>query len=61
MGGPARMPQAPVGDVGTIDSGPECPGDGIVFDPVLVLGFAEPIDAGDVEAILQDGLDTTGG
>jgi hypothetical protein len=40
---------------------PECPGDGVVFDRVLVLGFAEPIDAGDVEAILQDGLDTSGG
>ncbi len=40
---------------------PECPGDAVVFDRVLVLGFAEPIDADDVEAILQDGLDTTGG
>jgi hypothetical protein len=40
---------------------PECPGDGVVFDRVLVLGFAESIDAGDVVAILQDGLDSTGG
>jgi len=40
---------------------PECPGDSVVFDRVLVLGFAEPIDAGDVEATLQDGLDTVGG
>jgi len=40
---------------------PECPGDSAVFDRVLVLGFAEPIRAGDVEAILQDGLDTVGG
>jgi len=40
---------------------PECPGDAVAFDRVLVLRFAEPIQAGDVEAILQDGLDTVGG
>lgn len=39
---------------------PECPGDTIVHDRVLLLDFAEPIAASDVQAIVQDGLDTPG-
>src|SRR5262245_17433935 len=37
---------------------PECHGDAIVMDRVLDLDFAAPIKASDVEAFLQDGLDT---
>lgn len=37
---------------------PECPGDAVAFDRVLLVRFAEPIDHGAVEALLQDGLDT---
>lgn len=39
---------------------PECPGDAVAFDRVLVLRFAQPVEAGDIEAILQDGVDTAG-
>jgi hypothetical protein len=38
---------------------PECGGDSIVTDRVLVLSFSKPIAAADVEAVLQDGLDTS--
>jgi hypothetical protein len=37
---------------------PECRGDSIVTDRILVLTFAEPIAAADIEAFLQNGLDT---
>lgn len=37
---------------------PECPGDAIAFDRVLVLHFATPVAADEIQAILQDGLDT---
>ena len=37
---------------------PECPGDAIATDRVLDLEFATPIKASDLEAFLQDGLDT---
>ena len=37
---------------------PECTGDAIATDRVLDLEFAMPITASDVEAFLQDGLDT---
>ena len=37
---------------------PECPGDATVTDRVLNLEFATPIQATDVEAFLQDGIDT---
>jgi len=37
---------------------PECQGDAIATDRVLELEFAMPIKASDVEASLQDGLDT---
>jgi hypothetical protein len=37
---------------------PECPGDAIATDRILELEFSTPIDASDVEAFLQDGLDT---
>jgi hypothetical protein len=37
---------------------PECPGDSVAYDRILVLRFSEPIDAAGVEARLQDGLDT---
>jgi hypothetical protein len=37
---------------------PECSGDSIVNDRILILEFSRPIAAGDVEAFLQDGLDT---
>jgi hypothetical protein len=39
---------------------PECPGDAIVTDRVLVLRFSEPIAADRIEAFIQDGLDTPG-
>ena len=38
---------------------PECAGDAIATDRVLDLEFAIPITASDIEAFLQDGLDTT--
>jgi hypothetical protein len=37
---------------------PECPGDAIATDRVLVLRFSQPISADGVEAFLQDGLDS---
>jgi hypothetical protein len=40
---------------------PECAGDAVVHDRVLLARFARQIAAGDVEAILQDGIDTSEG
>lgn len=37
---------------------PECAGDAVANDRVLLLTFADAIDAADVAATLQDGLDT---
>jgi hypothetical protein len=37
---------------------PECPGDSVIHDRVLILRFSEPIAATDIVASLQDGLDT---
>jgi membrane protease YdiL (CAAX protease family) len=37
---------------------PECAGDSIATDRILVLTFDQPISATDIEAFLQDGLDT---
>jgi hypothetical protein len=37
---------------------PECAGDTVVTDRVLVLTFSTPISADDIEPFLQDGLDT---
>ena len=37
---------------------PECPGDAVASDCILLLTFSEPISAGDVETFLQEGLDT---
>ena len=37
---------------------PECSGDSIVNDRILILEFSRPIAAADVQAFLQDGLDT---
>jgi hypothetical protein len=39
---------------------PECPGDAVAFDRVLLLHLSSPIDAAEVHAVLQDGLDTEG-
>ena len=39
---------------------PTEPTDAIGFDRELVLTFAEPVSAGDVTTMLQDGLDTPG-
>jgi hypothetical protein len=39
---------------------PECPGDAIAFDRVLLLHLSGPVPAGEVHAVLQDGLDTDG-
>jgi hypothetical protein len=36
---------------------PECSGDSIVNDRILILEFSRPIAAADVKASLQDGLD----
>ena len=36
----------------------ECPGDAIATDRILDLEFATPVEAADLEAFLQDGLDT---
>jgi len=38
----------------------ECSGDAIASDRILVLRFSAPVDAGAVQASLQDGLDTPG-
>ncbi len=37
---------------------PECSGDAVAFDRILILRFSAPIDAGDVDAVIQDGTDT---
>ncbi len=37
---------------------PECPGDAVAFDRVLILRFADPVDAGAFTATVQDGFDT---
>lgn len=39
---------------------PECQGDAVAFDRVLILHFAAPVPASEIQAILQDGLDTAG-
>jgi len=39
---------------------PECSGDATASDRILVLRFSAPVDAGAVQASLQDGLDTPG-
>jgi hypothetical protein len=39
---------------------PTGPADSIGFDRVLILSFSEPVSADQVEAFLQDGLDTPG-
>jgi hypothetical protein len=39
---------------------PECPGDAVAFDRVLILHFMDPVPADDVRAVLQDGTDTAG-
>jgi hypothetical protein len=39
---------------------PECAGDLVAFDRVLVLHLSNPIDATEVHAVLQGGLDTPG-
>lgn len=39
---------------------PECDGDAVAFDRILLLRFSTPIDAGQVQAIVQDGTDTSG-
>jgi hypothetical protein len=36
----------------------ECPGDAIATDRILDLEFTTPVNAADLEAFLQDGLDT---
>ena len=38
---------------------PECPGDAVAYDRVLILRFADPVDAGAFTATVQDGIDTT--
>jgi hypothetical protein len=37
---------------------PECSGDSIVSDRILVITFSQPIVAADIQASIQDGLDT---
>jgi hypothetical protein len=37
---------------------PECPGDAVAFDRVLVVHLARPIDAASLHAVVQDGIDT---
>ncbi|HEX5825506.1 MAG TPA: hypothetical protein VFY18_13690 [Candidatus Limnocylindrales bacterium] len=37
---------------------PECPGDAIATDRILDLAFSTPVKASDIDAFLQDGLDT---
>jgi len=39
---------------------PECAGDAIAFDRVLILTFAEPVSAANVDAVIQAGGDTPG-
>jgi hypothetical protein len=37
---------------------PECAGDAIAFDRILILTFSEPVSAADVNAVIQTGVDT---
>ena len=39
---------------------PECTGDSIAFDRILILTFSGPIAAADVDAVIQTGIDTPG-
>jgi hypothetical protein len=39
---------------------PECSGDAVAYDRILILEFSRPIAAADVQASIQDGLDTPG-
>jgi hypothetical protein len=43
-----------------VQPAPTGPADAMGFDRELILSFAEPISADDVEAFLQEGLDTPG-
>ena len=43
-----------------VQPGPTAPTDAIGFDRVLILTFDRPVDAGSVEASIQEGLDTAG-
>ncbi len=38
---------------------PECPGDAVAFDRVLIVHLAAPLDATTLDAVVQDGLDTS--
>jgi hypothetical protein len=38
---------------------PECPGDAVAFDRVLVVRLGTAIDGGSLSAVVQDGLDTS--
>jgi hypothetical protein len=38
---------------------PKCPGDAVVFDRVLIVHLAVPLDVAGFDAVLQDGIDTT--
>ena len=38
---------------------PACPGDAVAFDRVLIVRFADPIVAGTLTAIVQDGTDSS--
>ena len=72
--GPARLkltwagPPCAVADLLFIDASgksmtlvqPECAGDAIAFDRILLLTFSEPVSAADVEAVVQAGGDTPG-
>jgi hypothetical protein len=37
---------------------PECSGDAVAHDRILILRFSQPIDAAKIQAILQDGTDS---
>ncbi len=39
---------------------PDCTGDSIAFDRILILTFSGPIMAADVDAVIQTGIDTPG-
>ena len=39
---------------------PDCTGDSVAFDRVLILTFSEPIAAADVDAVIQAGIDMPG-
>ena len=38
---------------------PECPGDSVAFDRVLIVHLSAPLDVAGFDAVLQDGVDTT--